>query len=359
MAPVLHRLFDASARLWSCLLCLCSLLVLFALPGCLGDVAHDNPFDPQSDSYMPAGDVTGIVTDRASRTIADATILLEGRGSTTTFRTTTDVSGMYQFHAVPSGEYWILTEKDGFAELQDSVSVLNFETVNKNLSLNGAPRFEEVMIRSAHISRVWPPPTDFTLLEVMAHITDVDGVIDIEKAWFEIAGIGVSDTLLFTEAPGFFRKDLAAVDLGLSNMEEMLGEEIVVKVRDRPGYVSVHKPLMVARIIAETPVVSSPQAGAVLSVTQPLLRWVCRVLPYSFTYRVDVVRIDNVVRNSVTEIADLDPGAVCMDNEGSSQQEGSIQVDIPLDIGAYFWTVTIVDDFGNSSRSKEAGFVIN
>ncbi len=359
MTLQIDRLHKGSMSRWYCPPYLCFLFGLFTLPGCFGDVEHDNPFDPRSDTYDPAGGITGVVVNRQTQAVSGAEIVIENKEVTASFKTSTDQLGGYAFERVSPGTYDLRVEKAGFARLADSITVTTFQDLNKNLMLNGAPVFEEVNIRSAHISRVWPPPTDFTLLEIATHITDSDGVIDIERVWIEVPGLSVSDTLSFTEDPGVFRKELTAQDLGLNDMQEMLGENILLKARDRLGAVSEQLPQTIARIIADTPQVVSPQAGTVIGDPQPTLAWVCETIPYPFNYQVEVVRIDDVIRNTVTVIPNLDPVDVCVDLEGSSEQEGNIQVDVSLSIGSYFWTVSIVDDFGNWSRSKEAGFVVN
>ena len=351
----IHRV----ASRWYFPLYLSLLSVLLGVAGCFGDVAHDNPFDPRSDDFSPAARVEGIIMDRTDRPLAGVQVKITLTSSASILQSSTDQQGRYSFDRVVPGTYQLFAEKQGFAAAIDSISVDGFGGVSKNYVLNGAPQFDEVQIRTAHINRVWPPPTDFTLLEVMAHVSDMDGNIDLEKAWLEVDALGVSDTLMFTQEAGVFKKDLNTQDLGVGSMQSILGEELVLKARDRLGHTSETSPLKVARIIAETPVVASPQAGTVLSEVQPMLTWLCQAIPYTFSYRVEVVRVDDVVRNSVTVLDNLDPNALCVDQPDSNQQEATIQVDIPLSVGSYFWTVAIVDDFGNWSRSKEAGFVIN
>ena len=45
------------------------------------------------------------------------------------------------------------------------------------------------------------------------------------------------------------------------------------------------------------------------------------------------------------------------DNVGSHLL--SYQYPFTLDQGSYFWTIAVVDEYGNSARSKEASFVVN
>jgi len=61
---------------------------------------------------------------------------------------------------------------------------------------------------------------------------------------------------------------------------------------------------------------------------------------------VDVVREETNIQVSVES------------HENIPSLQTSIRVANPLTPGDYFWTVSVVDAFGNRSRSKEAGFRI-
>ena len=319
-------------------------------------MAHENPFDPSSDGFDDAGSLSGVVTDRALDPLAAAGVRVASRGGTVelSFQSTTDAAGTYRFDGIPPGRYTVAVEKDGYAPANDSVDVVVSMPGAVSFSLNGLPAFRQATIRTAHISRVWPPPTDFLLLEASAEVDDLDGLPDIDRVWLEAPSLPAVDTLDFTGEPGIYAKDLTETDLGMASLHDLVGQPMTIHVRDRAGAESVSGPLTVLRIITHTPLVTAPQAGAVTSDPMPELTWVCPAVPFSFTYRIEVVRIDDVVRNTVFRRENLAPAGVC-DERGM----GRFLLDTPLAIGSYFWTVSIVDAFGNWSRSREAGFVVN
>ena len=319
-------------------------------------MAHDNPFDPISDDFTASGSVSGVISNRALEPLGEAGVRLVSLNEDAAFsvRSVTDIDGAYSFKAVPEGLYTLTVEKAGYAPVNDSTLISASEPVAINLTLNGLPALDEAFVRTAHISRVWPPPTDFTLLEASVRANDSDGLPDLDRVWLEIPAIDFVDTLRVTEIPGIYKDDLSQTDLGIASMHDLVGKPMVFHAQDRPGATMTSESLTITRVISQTPVVNAPQAGAVLTDPQPMLTWVCQPIPFSFWYRLDIVRLDDVVRNTVFSQDSLSPVDVC-----DANREGRFQVDAPLAIGSYFWTVSIVDEFGNRSRSREAGFVIN
>ena len=76
-----------------------------------------------------------------------------------------------------------------------------------------------------------------------------------------------------------------------------------------------------------------------------MMRWRATLLPFAFTYRVDLWLVDAAgIPNLV------------LSQGGIAASVLSYTVGAPLAPGDYFWTVWVVDAAGNRSRSKEAGF---
>ncbi len=330
-------------------------LLGISLFGCVEDAPRDNPFDPESEGFVARGAVSGAVTDRARAPVRGARvdILSEESSAGLSFLTETDVAGRYALEGIQPGTYWIRVSKEGYVSSDDTISVSVFETTTKDVVLNGVPFFERISATSAHISRVWPPPTEFFLLDFAVQANDIDGLLDLSRIWFEIPSWGLVDTLHFSGATGEYSALLQEEDLSGRSIHDVIGRQILFFARDRFSDVVASAPVQVSRIIEETPVVIEPKAGTVDSLAQPVLVWRCEEVPYDFSYSIEVVRTDDIVRNTITTMEGRDPQDVCSDT-----REGSIRVDVPLPEGNYLWTVSLVDRFGNSSRSREAGFAI-
>ena len=331
----------------------CLILYCF-LSGCFDDVARDNPFDPLSETYNPVGALSGTVTNLARDGVSNISVAITTVASASgerSFNVTSDRQGRYVFEDIPEGTYAMTVSGEGYVPFQDTVTVQQQESVQRNIALNGAPFFTNFDARSIHVNRVFPPPQEFILLEFDASVGDLDGILDLSNVWVEISGLSVNKSLEFSGVAGSFNTTVSEEDFTEFNIHDIIGEPILFFVQDRSGYIVSSGPVQIARIIDETPVVLSPQGGTVVSVPDPDLTWVCEDIPYEFTYRIDVVRTDDFVRNLITRLEDLDPAEVC-----GPAQEGRINVS--LEQGEYVWTVSVVDNMGNASRSIEAGFVV-
>ena len=96
-------------------------------------------------------------------------------------------------------------------------------------------------------------------------------------------------------------------------------------------------------MISPTPLALSPEDLTLLSNDLPEFTWEPISLAYPFSYRIDIVRVDQNIQSLVQTISDIPSTAV------------SMQATDTLASGEYFWTISIVDEFGNMSRSREAG----
>ena len=184
--------------------------------------------------------------------------------------------------------------------------------------------------------------------------TDHDGLIDIEHVTFEVEGLPDSDTLKYDPASGLYLTTVQDQDLSSRSLEDLLGRRIFLHLTDKMSAYSKTEGDYIVRLIYDVPSAVSPQAGTIVREAQPVLEWGCLSLPFPFVYRLEVLHTDNGVTTSVDLMDQLDPSIFCQEN-----QTALYQVSSPLPEGAYFWTVSVVDAFGNYSRSREAGFLID
>jgi hypothetical protein len=83
----------------------------------------------------------------------------------------------------------------------------------------------------------------------------------------------------------------------------------------------------------------------------PLLKWSSPDVTFNYTYSLTISRTISGVRNDVWSYTNVSS----INNEFQFPGDNSGKL---LDSGDYVWTILVVDDFGNYSRSKEASFVI-
>jgi hypothetical protein len=328
-------------------------IVTFALAvsvsACLDDAERGNPLDSMSENFVDEGVVSGRVVSRSLNGVAAGIVRLEPGGQTTT----TDGSGTYSLQDVPSGDYTVMVEAEGYSPSSSSVIVAPGVPATADFELNGLPVLTAWSINTAHVSRWWPLE-DLFQIEITAIASDVDGIFDLDKVWLEIPDFSFADTLLSTPEAGNFAKTLPELGLPTTTIHSLLGRSMHISVQDKQAMTISSPSMQLVRIIDETPVAVDEafQTGPQDCLTEqpgvgaaPLVEWSPLFLPYSFTHRVDVVRVDAGLETPVERIDNIPP------------EETTAAVS-PLPTGEYYWTVAVVDEFQNRSRSKQVGFCI-
>lgn len=313
-----------------------------ALCGCLGEVEHSNPLDPNAPGFDSVGTISGQTTRYYPpfTAVQDADVQLGGHA------VRSDEDGRFVFRNVPAGEYFLSAKADGFKSPVDTVTVALGTSVDElSVRLDGLPVILYTAVRSVRISR-WFPTEDLFMLDVVAIVEDPDGISDIDSVWFEIPAQGFESGLDDARVAGRFEDDLNVADLSVESLYALQGSEFLLFAQDQVGFVVESDPTHIFRVIDYTPVAVEPQGQITLLDNTPTLSWEDAALPYPYTYQLDVFRDQANVQTRVDQITDIPADQL------------SYELETPLPAGTYFWTVWVVDQHGNRSRSKEAGFII-
>lgn len=324
---------------------LIALVVLaVAVAGCLTDADHSNPLDPNSAGF----EAEGVVEGRTTRyypphpPVEHAMVRL----SPGPYVVESGADGSFSFEGVPVGTYTIAAEKDGYASAVDSVTVrLGSATDDVRLRLNGMPSVVRFDLRTVHVSRWWPQE-DLFILEIVADVEDPDGVGDVSAVWLEIPSYDFARPLRESGTVGRFSLSMSADSLPTPSLHALQGANLIVHVQDAVGVVAESDPKTIVRVIDYIPLAVEPQGLMTVDDGRPNLVWEDAALPFDFTYRIDIVRDEANVQAVVETITDV------------PSELSSYTLETTLSSGTYFWTVSVVDTFGNRSRSKEAGFVV-
>lgn len=316
--------------------------VLLTLAGCFDGAPRNNPLDPRGENFDDAGGLTVQVTTFYAPQ--------EGLGGVTVetdpgnFSGQTDNTGAVFIPDLASGTYTIKAARAGYATQMATIDVTAGEFATVSLALPGLPEFLDVAINTIHISRWWPPPQELFRLNLQVEMGDRDGLADIDEVWFEIPALDYRADLSAQTTPGSFGRLIQGDSLP-ATLPALLGQEMFLYASDRTGAINVSEKQAIFRVIESSPLAVSPRDLSLLDTSAPILAWEAIAINYPFTYMVDVVRVDNNIQNLVRSIPDIPSDST------------SLQLDA-LAAGEYFWTVSIVDNFGNTSRSREAGFRI-
>lgn len=262
--------------------------------------------------------------------------------------TRTDDAGQFALADVPAGPYTVAAEQEGFAGEMDTVTIAAGAVAETMIQLDALPVVTEQRVRSMHILR-WPPLDPVFQLEVEAAAEDPDRPQDLAGAALVVPSLGFSADLEETEpGTGVFAATFDERELPAPGVEALLGQTLRIEARDVSGNVGLSPPHSLVRVIEQAPQTLSPQEGEVVDSARPTLVWQPAQLPFTFTYRVDVFVVNAA---SIPMLVDR--------HDGIDPNQTSLQVQQELASGEdHFWTLWVVDAFGNRSRSREAGFFV-
>ena len=309
--------------------------------GCFEGAPHSNPLDPRSNNFENAGAITGFVTGfyPPFEGIGSVEVRLSPGGLVTS----TDAAGRFDFFDIEPGRYTVSAERPGFGSVSDTINVLLNEQTPVSLRMNGLPVIASADFKTFHLSRWWPPPQDQFWLDIAVVASDPDGAGDVETVFVEIPIFNLVDTLQFDR--GRFITRLREEEIGLS-VEAISGHDIQVIVRDQVGAESVYPGQRISRIISETPTANTPSGLSTVSANPPVFSWTVEGISYPFNYQIDISLVNENIPTLVQTIPNIPSDSLSITGPAS------------LPTGQYFWTISIIDEFGNQSRSKEAGFIV-
>ena len=319
--------------------------------GC-GDAARENPLDPLADGYRDEGAINGRVTGLyppfPGRAGVQVRLIPLGPAGRPELATRTDSEGRFALHDVPAGPYAVMAEEEGFAGAPDTVTVDVGAVAEALVQLDALPVVTEQSLRSVHILR-WPPLDPVFQLEVEAAAEDPDRPQDLAGAALVVPNLGFSADLNEVEpGTGVFSATFDESELPPPGVEALLGQTVRIEARDVAGNAGLGPPQSLVRVIEQSPQPQSPQLRDTVFTPTPALVWQPAQLPFAFTYRVDVFVVNAAgIPTLVERHEEIDPN------------QTTLTVQEPLTSGeAHFWTLWVVDAFGNRSRSREAGFFV-
>ncbi|NUO78853.1 carboxypeptidase regulatory-like domain-containing protein [candidate division KSB1 bacterium] len=321
------------------LLLLCAVLSW----SCLGDMPHENPLDPQSPAFVSTGVLRGQVTTfyQPYRGIRGITLEL----SPGNMSTLTDTTGAFTLRNIPEGDYVLYARHKNYASDSVQVTVAQEASARLTFQLDALPKITSVIGRTFHVSNVPPEENvDFALFE--ARVEDPDGRADIAKVWMQIEGSARADTLRETSQAGLYDLKVFGTDFPNRSLHHLLGRRLRFMVSDRLGHQSDTEEVILFRIIDPPPETISPKERALADSTKPRLIWQPLPRTFAFSYSVRVEKIVGGIPSLVWERLAI------------ADSLSSLRVDRALTRGEHRWTVAAVDEFGNTSTSSPAAFVV-
>lgn len=311
--------------------------------GCIEDPLRSHPLDPLGENFINEGSLSIKATNfypprnglQAIQVRIDPGVIV-GQ---------TNNSGDFFSNGLASGNYTVTVEGDGYLPVDTLITISAGETTSLVIPLQGLPTFSSFELTSLHVSRWFPPPEELFSLEITAELDDKDGIADIDSLWIVIDDFDYREPVVVETTPGTYIHSIPATTLPIP-MTALPGHNIYLRAIDRAGTVNTSLARLLIRVIDETPLALDPKDLEFAPDPTPLFTWEPVSLTFPYTFRIDVVRIDQNVRTTILTLEDI------------PSSETSIESPDAILAGEYFWTVSVVDEFGNRSRSREAGFRI-
>ncbi|RPI05762.1 MAG: hypothetical protein EHM64_05355 [Ignavibacteriae bacterium] len=327
------------------------------LSGC-HDAPRDNPLDPQSPQFQSTAKVSGTVTILNQNTpLSSATVTSIEDG----IRTLTNSYGTFSFDHLTVGPQTLVCTKENYSPDTQHV-VLRSQSIGQvHFSLNGAPNVFSQNIYTRKIDQYYPSPQYF--VDVSAAVTDPNGITDIDSVWFMVTFPSVGstlDTLIFplnySVATRLFQLTLFKYDLPTNTIQWLVNKRLQIRSRDIHSAINYGDPFYVSRVIENTANPTYPATNVITSIKDttgptPQLRWSPPDVTFPYTYSLTISETISGVHNDVWSYSHL--GSIYNEFQYPGDNSGRV-----LAPGEYVWTITVVDDFGNYSRSKEASFVV-
>lgn len=318
------------------------------LPACLffsctTPAEHSNPLDPESPAFTESATISGTVTRYYQPFLPLANVEVRLFPGPALVLTNND--GAFSFRGLAPGVYQLQARLPRYAADTLVIRLSQRQTLTTTIRLNGLPRVDSVSIFTARVSRQ-PDSTRF-FLNVQALTSDPDGPGDVKRVQIVATNFSFADTLAQVGRGGVWQRQFSQEELPPAPLPSWPGHPLHVRVEDFPGQETLAGPFFVVRVVQEVPEPIAPINNEVI-VSSPLrFRWQVVSIPYPYTQEVEIFKIDAGFPSFFTAIRNIARGTTIAAFPGGLPPSGN-----------YFWTVKIVDEFGNWSRSKEAVFQV-
>lgn len=256
----------------------------------------------------------------------------------------TDSKGVYTIPNVQMNDGFLYFEKAGYSK--DSVYVrwgIQNTIDLKESRLNSIPILNTIDIYSV-VTNKFPDEFKTKKLNIEAKVSDEEN--DIDSVFIQCSPINVYIPLDYNISTKSFQRELNTAELNVSYIDEVIGRNFDIVVKDVNGKKFTLGPAQLKRVISQQfdMKYSSPILGTVVG-SQPTLRWQNINLEYNYRYYIEIY-------------TDEIPATLVWRSNRFSKDLISFNVNTTLPKGDYFWIIWCEDDFRNRASAKPATFKV-
>lgn len=301
------------------------------------DAPRLNPLDPENPDYKLV-QIDGFVktVTEPSKPIAGVKVFWKNQNIVVE----TDANGYYTIEDVPMKNGTIVFEKEGYSSKDTLVNLPeNQKSKRVNIFLNAIPKLDSLSIYTVILNRY---SVRIDSIFIQAQVSDAEG--DVDSVFVRSMQLNFYKRLEFNLATRFYENNFSPSDLNLLSIDEAIGKDFEIVVKDRRKQTFNVGVSSIKRIIKQEVLPESPLNKQIVG-TKPTLRWK-RFLPgFNFKYMVQIY-------------TDEIPQVLIWEKQNISKDDVQTVPTIDLIPGDYFWVIWSIDDFQNRSRSKPASFVV-
>jgi hypothetical protein len=311
--------------------------------GCVSDVPHDNPLDPQSPKYSSDASIKGRVVLKNYPLTGISGVVV--RTESNDYATVTDSLGYFSFNKVPQGNYTLIFSRVRFVADTIRIAVEAGKTSEVAATMNALPTISKMSVLTRRIARYFPSTLYYAAFS--ATVSDTNGIGDLDSVWLVIDTLQFPMTYSVTAKE--FQYTLYTNEIPSNNLQTLIGKPLTIKARDFGSAYGTSSPFYISRIIEEEPKPTYPTSLTTTDTTTltPECMWNELKASFTFTYTITMMRVDDGGNKTVIWTQTNIPSYLL-----SYQHSFALPSQ-----GLYAWTIAVVDEFGNYSTSKEATFI--
>ena len=301
------------------------------------DAPRNNPLDPGNPDnhyYLLQGNVKTL--SFPSQPLEGVTVFYTHQE----MQTKTNSSGEFSLEIIEAEDSWVRFSKSGY--LIDSVYIewkLTKKVTTEQL-MNALPQVENLQVYSVILNRY--PSIQTEQVIVKSKITDQDN--DIDSVAVVIGLDSIAHTLQYNVTDKSYERTLSIFDLGIAALEELVGHNFQIIVKDLFSHKFKLDTGTIERVIRNEVIFQTPAGNEVTS-PSPTLVWERFDPGFNFTYLIQIFSAE-ITPQLVWEKSEIGPDIT------------QYPVDITLPPDEYFWVIWVIDEFGNRTRSKPASFAV-
>jgi hypothetical protein len=313
-----------------------SVILLFA--SC--NAPHDNPLDPENpDNALYSIEGTVVTSGAVSNPINNVQVFW----SVDKVYVPTDNNGYFKIGCKELKTGWLYFNKSGYSS--DSV-LINWGTQKKvtlQEKLIGIPAIDSISIYSSILNKYSSPEYQLTF-----EITITDQDDNIDSVFVQCPALQIRSSIEKLSSQ-YFTESFSDVDLNLTSFAEIIGKNFDFYAKTGSGKTYYVGSSNVKRIITDEIETIAPKNEDTLATNYPVLNWKRFLEGFNFTYKLEIYTDepepkllwdkDNVSSDDIT----ITPETSITPTSGNNK---------------FYWDIWCIDEYGNRSRSKPAGFVI-